>query len=203
MIGEPHFYARAAAFSGATSFGAADNAMLIRVANRLADYLQANYTEAVGGRTGADLESNPPSRLLDGRPPHSLCSSSMSDPLINRLKHLIVTTLKLEDVSPAQMADDEPLIGSGLNLDSIDALELVVTLGRSSASRFPAAKSRGRPSPALHISLDTFAPAPIPGGCRPDVLRLALCRLCCPLPSAFKPLAASPRTAMRRRPMPR
>jgi hypothetical protein len=54
VIGEPHFYARAAAFSGATSFGAADNAMLIRVANRMADYLQANYTEAVGGRTGAD-----------------------------------------------------------------------------------------------------------------------------------------------------
>ena len=49
-------------------------------------------------------------------------------PLITRLKHLIVATLKLEDITPAQMADDEPLIGSGLNLDSIDALELVVTL---------------------------------------------------------------------------
>lgn len=52
----------------------------------------------------------------------------MSDPLKIRLKQLIVTTLKLEDVTPADLADDEPLIGSGLNLDSIDALELVVTL---------------------------------------------------------------------------
>ncbi len=52
----------------------------------------------------------------------------MPDPLNTRLKHLIVTTLKLEDVTPAELADDEPLIGSGLNLDSIDALELVVTL---------------------------------------------------------------------------
>ncbi|MEO7414007.1 MAG: phosphopantetheine-binding protein [Opitutaceae bacterium] len=52
----------------------------------------------------------------------------MSDPLKTRLKQLIVTTLKLEDVTPAELADDEPLIGSGLNLDSIDALELVVTL---------------------------------------------------------------------------
>jgi acyl carrier protein len=52
----------------------------------------------------------------------------MPDPLKTRLKHLIVTTLKLEDVTPAELADDEPLIGSGLNLDSIDALELVVTL---------------------------------------------------------------------------
>ncbi|MEO6569446.1 MAG: phosphopantetheine-binding protein, partial [Opitutaceae bacterium] len=52
----------------------------------------------------------------------------MSDPLKTRLKQLIVTTLKLEDVTPSDLADDEPLIGSGLNLDSIDALELVVTL---------------------------------------------------------------------------
>lgn len=52
----------------------------------------------------------------------------MADPLNARLKQLIVTTLKLEDVTPSQLADDEPLIGSGLNLDSIDALELVVTL---------------------------------------------------------------------------
>jgi acyl carrier protein len=52
----------------------------------------------------------------------------MPDPLIPRLKQLIVSTLKLEDVSPTELADDAPLIGSGLNLDSIDALELVVTL---------------------------------------------------------------------------
>ena len=52
----------------------------------------------------------------------------MPDPLIPRLKQLIVSTLKLEDVSASDLADDEPLIGSGLNLDSIDALELVVTL---------------------------------------------------------------------------
>lgn len=54
VVAEPQFYARAAAWSGATSFGAADNAMLIRIANRLADYLQANYSQAVGGPTGAE-----------------------------------------------------------------------------------------------------------------------------------------------------
>ena len=52
----------------------------------------------------------------------------MPDPLKTNLKELIVTTLKLEGVTAADLADDEPLIGSGLNLDSIDALELVVTL---------------------------------------------------------------------------
>lgn len=52
----------------------------------------------------------------------------MLDPLIPRLKDLIISTLKLEEVTPEEFGDDEPLIGSGLNLDSIDALELVVAL---------------------------------------------------------------------------
>ncbi len=52
----------------------------------------------------------------------------MSDPLNDRLKQLIVETLRLEDIKPSQIQDDAPLIGSGLSLDSIDALELVVQL---------------------------------------------------------------------------
>ncbi len=52
----------------------------------------------------------------------------MADPLIARLKRLIIDALKLEDVRPEDIPDNEPLIGAGLNLDSIDALELVVQL---------------------------------------------------------------------------
>lgn len=52
----------------------------------------------------------------------------MSDPLKAKLKVLIVETLRLEDIAPADIPDDEPLIGGGLSLDSIDALELVVKL---------------------------------------------------------------------------
>lgn len=54
----------------------------------------------------------------------------MPDPLNERLKKIIVETLRLDDVDPARIGDDEPLIGSGLSLDSIDALELVVRLER-------------------------------------------------------------------------
>ncbi|MBI4624676.1 MAG: acyl carrier protein [Verrucomicrobia bacterium] len=53
----------------------------------------------------------------------------MTDPLIARLKVLIVETLRLEDVRAEDIFDDEPLFGSSrFGLDSIDALELVVRL---------------------------------------------------------------------------
>lgn len=53
----------------------------------------------------------------------------MSDPLPLRLKTLIIATLKLDDVRPEDLPDDEPLIGSPrFGLDSIDALELVLAI---------------------------------------------------------------------------
>ena len=52
----------------------------------------------------------------------------MSSELREELKQLIVETINLEDVNPAEIGDDEPLFGSGLDLDSIDALELVLQL---------------------------------------------------------------------------
>ena len=53
----------------------------------------------------------------------------MSDPLVARLKTLIVSTLKLDGVRPEDIPDDEVLIGSPrFGLDSVDALELVLAL---------------------------------------------------------------------------
>lgn len=46
------------------------------------------------------------------------------------LKEKIVKLFDLKEVQPSQIADDEPLFGGGLGLDSIDALELVVLLER-------------------------------------------------------------------------
>ena len=52
----------------------------------------------------------------------------MAGDLVLELKRLIIDTLKLEDITPENIEDDGALFGTGLGLDSIDALELVVAL---------------------------------------------------------------------------
>ena len=48
--------------------------------------------------------------------------------LIQELKQLIIDSLDLEDVKPADIDPKAPLFGAGLGLDSIDALELGVAI---------------------------------------------------------------------------
>jgi acyl carrier protein len=48
--------------------------------------------------------------------------------MVTRIKHLLVEALHLEGVDPSKIANDAPLFGEGLGLDSVDALELVVAL---------------------------------------------------------------------------
>lgn len=53
---------------------------------------------------------------------------TMSQPLEDRLKNLIVESLALEDVEPAEIKTEEALFVEGLGLDSIDALELALAI---------------------------------------------------------------------------
>ena len=48
--------------------------------------------------------------------------------LIEEIKILIIETLDLEEITPADIDADSGLFGEGLGLDSIDALELGVAL---------------------------------------------------------------------------
>ena len=50
------------------------------------------------------------------------------EPLIEELKSKIITSFQLEGVTPADIDPNSPIFGTGLGLDSIDALELVAIL---------------------------------------------------------------------------
>ena len=55
---------------------------------------------------------------------------TLSDSLENDVKQLIVTTLRLEDIRPQDIDSDQPLFNDGLGLDSIDGLELGITISK-------------------------------------------------------------------------
>jgi acyl carrier protein len=47
------------------------------------------------------------------------------------LAQLLVQSLNLEEVDPDQIEPDAPLFNTGLGLDSIDALELALAIGKT------------------------------------------------------------------------
>ncbi|WP_214073198.1 phosphopantetheine-binding protein [Mucilaginibacter sp. dw_454] len=50
------------------------------------------------------------------------------DKLIADLKEQIAAQLKIKNIEPSDIGDDEPLFGDNLGLDSLDVLELIVLL---------------------------------------------------------------------------
>ncbi|MBV9947277.1 MAG: hypothetical protein JOZ69_10550 [Myxococcales bacterium] len=53
------------------------------------------------------------------------------------LKRLIVSELNLKGRDPAAIEDDAPLFGSGLGLDSLDALQLAMVIEERLGVRIP------------------------------------------------------------------
>jgi acyl carrier protein len=66
------------------------------------------------------------------------------DELKQQIKECIVSSLELEDITPENIVDSEPIFGTGLGLDSIDALELGVALKKRFGVKFNAESAETR-----------------------------------------------------------
>ena len=58
------------------------------------------------------------------------------DELKKEIIFSIISILQLEDITPENIVDSEPLFGEGLELDSIDAVELGVGLKKKFGVKF-------------------------------------------------------------------
>jgi acyl carrier protein len=56
--------------------------------------------------------------------------ATITAPTLQDVEGLVIRTLRLEDVGVTQIDPDEALFGSGLGLDSIDALELALAVAK-------------------------------------------------------------------------
>jgi len=72
------------------------------------------------------------------------------------IKQLIIDTLGLEDISPDEIADEAPLFGDGLGLDSVDALELGLAIQKHFGIKIDADASDTRAHFASIAALATF-----------------------------------------------
>jgi acyl carrier protein len=59
------------------------------------------------------------------------------DTVKQRLKELMISELNLEGKQPADIEDAAPLFGSGLGLDSLDALQLAMAVEEHFAVQVP------------------------------------------------------------------
>ena len=72
------------------------------------------------------------------------------------LKALIVEVLGLEDVKPADIDSQAAIFGTGLGLDSIDALELALAIGKKYGVKIKSDDERNREIFGSVRSLATF-----------------------------------------------
>lgn len=78
------------------------------------------------------------------------------DSLKEEIKRIIISSVELEDITPADILDDAPLFGDGLGLDSIDALELGVALKKKFNIKLSAEDKENRKHFASVSALASF-----------------------------------------------
>jgi acyl carrier protein len=73
--------------------------------------------------------------------------------LKTEIKQLIIQELDLRDRTAGEIADDAPLFGDGLGLDSLDALQLAMAI----EDRFGLQIPEGEPAKRIFASVDALA----------------------------------------------
>jgi len=76
--------------------------------------------------------------------------------LISQLKTLMIETLHLEDVDLADLSENEPLFGGTLDLDSIEALELILTLEKEFGIKISSSEESKQALASLGTLADTI-----------------------------------------------
>lgn len=76
--------------------------------------------------------------------------------MFEEVKLILIKELQLEDIKPEDIGIDDALFGDGLGLDSIDALELAITLERKYGVRIKSGDSRNQEILATLGSLTKF-----------------------------------------------
>lgn len=79
--------------------------------------------------------------------------------LEEEIKVLITETLALEDIKPEEIDSHAPLFGDGLGLDSIDALELGITLQKHYGVKMEGSADENRQHFASVVTLAAFVAA--------------------------------------------
>jgi len=77
----------------------------------------------------------------------------MSAELRKEIKELIVSELKLVGRDPSSIVDDAPLFGEGLGLDSLDALQLAMSIEERFGVKIP----EGEPAREIFRSVTSLA----------------------------------------------
>lgn len=76
--------------------------------------------------------------------------------LITRLRALVIETLHLEDMDLGSLKEDEPLFGGTLDLDSIEALELILSLEKEFGIKIASSEESKKALSSLGTLADTI-----------------------------------------------
>ena len=80
--------------------------------------------------------------------------AGVKDFLKERIKEMIRDCLDLDDLDPASIDDDAPLLGGALELDSIDALELVIQVEKRYGVKIKSSEETRRALSSVSVLAD-------------------------------------------------